>query len=184
MDNDHLRVSDTERQAVVDQLREHTAHGRLTLDEFADRTGEALGAVTRADLQRVLRELPDLAPPAPGPAGPPSRSPRRSGPSIPWSTGLRVAALVAVVGLVVTTPLWWVIFPLFFWTGGFGLFGGCGSRARRSELRGGRVACGPPGPHRSRRDRQGRSGWEPPRAPWATGRDEAADEADRQVTLV
>jgi hypothetical protein len=56
-----LRVSDAERHRVVAQLQEHCAQGRLTVDEFAERTGEALAARTRADLDHVLRELPAVA---------------------------------------------------------------------------------------------------------------------------
>jgi hypothetical protein len=58
-----LRVSDAERQRVVAMLQEHCAQGRLTVDEFAERTEEALASRTRADLDRVLRELPALPPP-------------------------------------------------------------------------------------------------------------------------
>ena len=154
MDDDQLRVSDDERQAVVDRLREHTTHGRLTLDEFADRTGEALAAVTRADLQQVLRDLPDMAPPAPEPTA------RRERPAVPWSTGLRIAAVVGIVALLASSPaFWWIVLPLFFWTGGFGLFGGCGGRRGRTEERGGWSACSsPPGRDRVRHtdDRQAR----------------------------
>jgi hypothetical protein len=55
---DILRVSDAERQLVVDRLRDETAAGRLTLDEFDERAGEAYAARTRGELLHVLRELP------------------------------------------------------------------------------------------------------------------------------
>ena len=55
---DILRVSDAERQLVVDRLRDETAAGRLTLDEFDERAGEAYAARTRSELLHVLRELP------------------------------------------------------------------------------------------------------------------------------
>jgi hypothetical protein len=57
-----LRVSDAERHRVVTLLQDHCAQGRLTVDEFSERTGEALAARTRDDLDHVLRELPDLSP--------------------------------------------------------------------------------------------------------------------------
>ena len=60
-----LRVSDAERHRVVAQLQEHCAQGRLTVDEFSERTGEALAARTQVDLDRALRELPALPPPPP-----------------------------------------------------------------------------------------------------------------------
>ena len=56
-----IRVSDAERQRVVDRLRDETSAGRLTLDEFDERVGEALGAKTRAQLLHAMRELPDVA---------------------------------------------------------------------------------------------------------------------------
>lgn len=56
--NDHVRVSDAERQFVVDRLRDETSAGRLTLDEFDERAGEAYVARTRADLLHLLRDLP------------------------------------------------------------------------------------------------------------------------------
>jgi uncharacterized protein DUF1707/2TM domain-containing protein len=58
-----LRVSDAERHRVVMVLQEHCAQGRLTVDEFSERTGEALASRTHADLGRALRELPPLPPP-------------------------------------------------------------------------------------------------------------------------
>lgn len=57
------RVSDTERQAVVEQLRLNTADGRLDMDEFGDRVEAALAARTGAELTSVLRDLPNLEPP-------------------------------------------------------------------------------------------------------------------------
>ena len=57
-DDARLRVSDAERDAVVLSLREHYETGRLTLDEFNERVGEAYSARTDAELDHVLRELP------------------------------------------------------------------------------------------------------------------------------
>ena len=55
--DDDVRVSDTDRQAVVDRLSSACGDGLLTLDEFADRAGEAYAAITRADLDAVVRDL-------------------------------------------------------------------------------------------------------------------------------
>ena len=57
------RVSDTERQAVVEQLRLNTADGRLDVDEFGDRVEQALAARTGAELGMVLHDLPHLQSP-------------------------------------------------------------------------------------------------------------------------
>jgi class 3 adenylate cyclase len=53
-----VRVADAERDATVLLLREHVVAGRLTLDEFSERVGRALGATTRGDLDAVMTDLP------------------------------------------------------------------------------------------------------------------------------
>ena len=60
-----VRVSDADRDLAIAQLRQHAAEGRLTLDEFSERVGQALGAVTRADLDAVLADLPTGSAPVP-----------------------------------------------------------------------------------------------------------------------
>ena len=45
----HIRVSDAERQAVADRLAEHFSSGRLDQAEFDERVGRAMGAKTHAD---------------------------------------------------------------------------------------------------------------------------------------
>ena len=47
-----MRVADADRDRTVALLREHVVAGRLTLDEFSDRAGRALGATTRASSRR------------------------------------------------------------------------------------------------------------------------------------
>jgi hypothetical protein len=53
-----MRVSDTERQRAIDELRRHCAAGRLDVDEYATRIEQALAATTLEDLDRVLGDLP------------------------------------------------------------------------------------------------------------------------------
>ena len=60
----HLRVSDAERQAVTDRLAEHFADGRLDRAEFDDRVGRAMNAKTRADLSGLFTDLPETGAPA------------------------------------------------------------------------------------------------------------------------
>jgi class 3 adenylate cyclase len=67
-------VSDADRDETVNLLREHVIVGRLTLDEFSERVGVALGARTRDDLESTLANLPDLAEP---PSDPLRHRPRR-----------------------------------------------------------------------------------------------------------
>jgi hypothetical protein len=56
-----LRASDADRDQAVVALREHTAAGRLTLEEFADRMGRAYEAKTVAELEELGRDLPGAA---------------------------------------------------------------------------------------------------------------------------
>jgi hypothetical protein len=55
------RAGDEDRDQVVTLLREHCAEGRLTLDEFSERTGTALAARTKAELDNLLFDLPKAA---------------------------------------------------------------------------------------------------------------------------
>src|SRR5262245_9016042 len=67
-----VRVSDSERQAVVDRLTRAVGDGLVTLDEFADHAGLAYAARTRAELDAVTRDLrlPVVAPAtSPAPQG-------------------------------------------------------------------------------------------------------------------
>jgi hypothetical protein len=60
----HMRVSDAERQAVADRLAEHFSSGRLDQAEFDERIGKAMGAKTRADLHGLFDDLPETGAPA------------------------------------------------------------------------------------------------------------------------
>jgi hypothetical protein len=69
------RVSDAEREAVAELLREQTSAGRLTLVEFEERLDEVYRARLVGELQHALRELPVQPPPL---ATPPVTSPQHS----------------------------------------------------------------------------------------------------------
>jgi Domain of unknown function (DUF1707) len=55
-----LRIGDAERESVAAELREHFAHGRLTLEEFNQRLDAVFAAKTQADLSRITRDLPHV----------------------------------------------------------------------------------------------------------------------------
>ena len=55
----HLRVSDAEREAVAGRLAGHFAAGRLDRAGFDDRVGRAMSAKTRADLRGLFADLPE-----------------------------------------------------------------------------------------------------------------------------
>ena len=68
-----LRAADSDREQVIEQLREHCTAGRLTMDEFEARLEEVWAARTYRDLHWVTRELPRL-----------ERRPRWAGLPIGW----------------------------------------------------------------------------------------------------
>ncbi|HEX3511056.1 MAG TPA: DUF1707 domain-containing protein [Solirubrobacteraceae bacterium] len=57
-DPSQLRVADSDREQLVDELREHALAGRLTSEELEDRVGGAYRATTRADLDALRADLP------------------------------------------------------------------------------------------------------------------------------
>ncbi|MEA2191820.1 MAG: hypothetical protein QOI73_1941 [Solirubrobacteraceae bacterium] len=57
-----LRAGDSDRAAVIDLLRAHHLDGRLTVEEFEQRVGQAHRAVTLLELGDLHEDLPDLQP--------------------------------------------------------------------------------------------------------------------------
>lgn len=65
-----LRVSDADRERAVAELSEHFQTGRLSQEEFEDRSGRALQARTESDLSELFTDLPQGTRSAAG--GPPA----------------------------------------------------------------------------------------------------------------
>jgi uncharacterized membrane protein YccC len=57
-DPGQIRVSDAERERLVEELHEHTVAGRLTAEEYEERLGAVYAARTRADLDALRTDLP------------------------------------------------------------------------------------------------------------------------------
>lgn len=58
MTDRNIRASDMDREGVVTILRDAHAEGRLTLDEFDERTTAAYAAKTWGDLEDLTTDLP------------------------------------------------------------------------------------------------------------------------------
>jgi len=58
-----VRLSDDEREAVVERLRLACGEGRITLDEMEERVGEVYRARTAAQLEPVTADLPEPSTP-------------------------------------------------------------------------------------------------------------------------
>jgi len=100
----HLRVSDAERQSVTDRLSEHFAAGRLDQAEFDERVGQAMNAKTRGDLSGLFADLPDTGAPAV-----PAHIRRRRHPVL-------LVALLVVALIATAHVLWWIAVPML-WLG-------------------------------------------------------------------
>jgi hypothetical protein len=58
MTDESIRASDDDREKIVTALREAYTEGRLTLDEFDERTSAAYSARTWGDLRTLTEDLP------------------------------------------------------------------------------------------------------------------------------
>jgi hypothetical protein len=74
---DGIRVSDADRDRAVAELSEHFQSGRLTQDEFEERSGQALQARTGNDLASLFTDLPSRPVLAEPPAAAPEPFPVR-----------------------------------------------------------------------------------------------------------
>jgi hypothetical protein len=58
----YVLASDDERDQAISKLTDHFQAGRLTIEEFDERSGLALRARTRGELTALLADLPDGVP--------------------------------------------------------------------------------------------------------------------------
>ena len=125
---DAMRASDGDREKVVQALQEQVGEGRLTLQEFEERSTAVYEAKTVGELRKLLADLPvDVFPqyapppfalgaawqqPFPMPAIPPWQQPRivRAGrPNPVLFIALALIAFVAIGSVVTFLPY---LFPL------------------------------------------------------------------------
>ncbi|WP_347349142.1 DUF1707 domain-containing protein [Nigerium sp.] len=83
MDPVPRRISDGDRDAAVEMLREHFELGRLDESEFSDRMQSALAARTMQDLTPLFSDLPDPRPDETGGSSPASYSRPPAGNRLP-----------------------------------------------------------------------------------------------------
>ena len=124
---EHVRIGDTEREAALRALGEHMGAGRLTVDEYGERSARVAASKTRGDVADLFTDLPEprprfgpVTPPPPPPVYPqpyyghhhpmpmhPPRPPvrRRTEP-------ITIVVTVLAVGLVVFGFRWGVPFMI------------------------------------------------------------------------
>jgi hypothetical protein len=101
-----LRVSDVERAAVQERLREAVGAGQLDLHEFDARVATAWQAKTRGELSRVTADLPAVPPPPPKPAAPPRR---RIFSDTPGGVTLRVLSIIWLCAFSINVVVWFLV---------------------------------------------------------------------------
>jgi len=114
----HIRVSDVERNAVAELLGQHYADGRLDQPEFDDRISRTMAAKTRGDLAGLFNDLPETDPAGAGPAGPGGPG----GPALPYSgpqrrhSGGMARPLLLLIALFIGANVAWHAFTasMFF----------------------------------------------------------------------
>jgi DUF1707 SHOCT-like domain len=96
-----IRVSDADRDRALSELSEHFQAGRLTKEEFDERSGQALQTKTGKELRALLADLPrSQQNPGPPPApvsGPGGLQPRR-----PWILPVAPIIFVAIAVALLT----------------------------------------------------------------------------------
>lgn len=114
-----VRIGDAERERVATGLREHYAHGRLTLEEFQQRLDAVFAAKTDTDLAKITADLPHTDPyAAPWPPSQPfstaapgyplgtSQSPRDQQRGRPFSYVWACLAFCALTALLIASFSW------------------------------------------------------------------------------
>lgn len=131
-----LRAADGDRAVVAERLRNALDEGRLTLAEYDERVRTAYAAVTYADLNTLLSDLPtaggvlELRPtsqapapriPSPAPAKPPVARRRRRVPlplMILWTIWGSLVAVNVAVWLIVSVMTGHLLYPWPVWVAG------------------------------------------------------------------
>lgn len=144
--SDSDRISDSERESLVDELAQHVGTGRLTIDEFDGRATAIYAATTAAEARAQFTGLPLSTSPSPStpPAPPISARLHRRMPMhqrIEWSAWLGVSAINVLVWALVSLGTMSMVYPWPLWViGPWGLVligrtvlgiegSGCSSRA-------------------------------------------------------
>lgn len=111
-----IRIGDAEREHALELLGTHLGEGRLTVDEFGERSARVATARTRGDLYSLFADLPAPRPsftrvePEVRPAGSVQRDLRRD-PRFNGAVVMAVAFVSFALLFVVKTPLILLLIP-------------------------------------------------------------------------
>ena len=114
-----MRIADTDREAAVSALGEHFAAGRLSREEYDERSDQAWAAKTNTDLTPLFADLPSPRTGQPegarrSPTGPPGPRGSHDHPRRPGLPGFPVVLVVlAVLAAVFVLRAPWLLFVAF-----------------------------------------------------------------------
>jgi len=110
--NPSIRASDADRERIVEVLRQHTAEGRITAEEFDERMAAAYEARTLGALAELTTDLPvDLA----AHAQRQQELAKKAKPRKPLSRQVRQEVSgIASLGVILTT-IWVISGGGYFW---------------------------------------------------------------------
>ncbi|MFI6918330.1 DUF1707 domain-containing protein [Nonomuraea spiralis] len=116
-----MRASDVDRDRVAAILREHTAQGRITMDEFNERLEELYKSKTYGDLAKLTADLPDVDlrnRPAKPETAPVASGNLHPGMRAAWGAWAAASAVNWVIWLIVSVSTGDMIYPWPLWVMG------------------------------------------------------------------
>jgi hypothetical protein len=149
-----MRASDADRQAVIDRLQIALEDGRLKIEEYVERMGKALEAVTYGDLATLHADLPTTGSSFKAPARPAAaqRRPRRRTRDTGLPVALKVLWTIWLTAVLINIVIWVLVsattghlaYPWPLWVAGPSGAALLGVSAGVTHIRRGRLAL-PPG---------------------------------------
>jgi hypothetical protein len=115
------RIGDAEREAAAQELGDHFAAGRLTIEELHERLSLVLSAQTRGQVIRVMADLPTPRQ-ATSRVAPPSAPLLASEASQQQENAGDTAGRVGAVALLLLAVLLWLFTALLFAGHGYGYY--------------------------------------------------------------
>ncbi|MER6943598.1 DUF1707 domain-containing protein [Nonomuraea sp. NPDC000554] len=116
-----MRASDVDRDRVAAILREHTADGRITMDEFNERLEQLYKSKTYGELAKLTADLPDVdlrARPAKVAPTPAPRAGMHPGIRAAWGAWAAVSSINWVIWLITSIASSHLIYPWPLWVMG------------------------------------------------------------------
>ncbi|MER7505640.1 DUF1707 domain-containing protein [Nonomuraea pusilla] len=114
-----MRASDVDRDRVAAILREHTAQGRITMEEFNERLEQVYASRTYGELAKLTADLPDVdLRQRPQPHAEVARPATHQGMRAAWGTWAAASAINWVIWLIVSLTSGDLIYPWPLWVMG------------------------------------------------------------------